>query len=331
MLRPVKTSKRMFPESTFGEIAPHAYSAVMALSWFGDRHPASYNIYRRLALFHSFVSDDPETFEYAVEIGVKTTYLDSELDLTVPLSEAASTNRYQSIVDFDKFPVPVPTSATNNESYLQGYREEANGPEIPGNNKCEEINYRNAFQLFVEWENSKNNVEEKLYDGICSYVFVRSLWNLSNISLLYRNDALSVAFYIAILESIIGEPAMCDGEVKCSKCGKLPFRHHGPTWRKHFIEKLNEFESGWGDKYADTIVALRNEMRHKFTHTARYDDVPQQLWNIYDHRYYRGKTPTENDIKEERRLFDRDKNVSILERTIRKGLFTRFLNYCLTK
>jgi len=311
-LRAVKPSDEMFKGFSLG--VPRNYPSIMALTWRGDRHPESYKVYRKLVFFHSFVSDDPETFEYSVERAIKEPYQDSEFTYIDDPTDG---------IDFDRFPVPVPILPHDNQ-YSFTNKDADQQPEVPFDNDYQAIDYKKAFQHFSESEGSKEQLRRQLYNQICSYVFIRGLWDISNIGLLYKNEDLSATFFIAILESVFGEPDKCDGELKCTKCGKIVSGHNNMTWREYLNIKLNDLESGWGDVYVDAIIDIR-EGRHRFAHTASYMDILQELWNIHDKEYYYGERLSESDLKKEESLFtDRDK-LDILERTVRKGLARKLL------
>lgn len=324
----------------FSDGMPHGYTAVMALPYYGydtydDTYKMSYNIHRDLATFHSFVADDPETFVYAVERGIKETYSVSELSFTdspnvvlgneresiltakegyfgfpakehsssVGISEKAI--HYGNKVEFDRFPMVVPN------------------PEDEYEFEYSEINYGNGFRLFTEAKESEDEVKRKLYNQICLYVFVRGLWDIGNVRLLYCNLDLTVAIYIAILESIIGEPPKCDEKFKCSKCGKPVPDHYSVTWKEYLTRKLKEFGHGW-EQCAETIVNLRSR-RHLFSHKAHYLDALQELWRIRDQRDMQGKVFSAVDVEQEEKLHHLMDKVDVLKRGVRKALGESFL------
>jgi len=307
ILEAVQPLRKMFKGFSFG--IPHHYSAVMALKWQGDRHPDSYNTYRNLAVFHSFVSDDPETYQYAAERAIKETCPASELNPVCGSFEG---------LDFNRFQMPIPI--LSNEELLDS--EEYS--DIPFDNGYREINYRDAFQFFSELENSEDKNRSQLHNMIYSYVFIRGIWDVSNISLLYHNDDLSATFYLALLESIVGEPPKCDQEFTCIPCNKKLQPHYKIQWREHITLKLNNIETGWGDRYANSIISLRDN-RNRFAHGASYKDVSQEMWKIYDKKHYFGKELEEVDMVKEKELSALKDNVEILERTVRKGLVELFL------
>jgi len=327
VLRAVKSSEEMFEGIDNGNMVS-VYPEVMALSFKDSIFPASYNTYRNLAIFHSFVSDQKDAFWYAVEYAVKKTYVDSELlpvgnSSRKPRRTVRAMNRLDS-VDFDRFPMPLPTIASDDQEDLEG-PDDTIAAEAPFANERREISYRNAFALFTELgEIGDEDEGNYLYDQICSYIFILSIWDIKNVRLLYANEDVSATFYIAILESILGEPDICCKKFSCEVCGRKLQDHHRQTWRDHLTEKLNLLESGWGDRYMDAIMKLRDR-RHKFSHEATYFDMMQQLWNIYDKKYYYGRTFAQSDLEKEERLHLRSESLEILERTVRRCLVQSFI------
>ena len=248
ILAPVKPLQKMFTGFSFG--IPHNYDSVIALQWQGDKFPESFNIYRNLAVFHSFVSDDPETFQYTTERAIKEVLPGSELDAPEGSIKA---------LDYDRFIMPIPILSngdmTDSEEYV----------EPPFENGSREICYRDTFEFFSRLENSENENRVTLHNMIYSYVFIRGIWDIGNIALIYKNEDLSVLMYMAILENIVIKP--------------------GRNWREQLISKLNEWEYGWGDKYVCSIETLRPN-RNRFAHGASYWDVSKKMRDIYDNKYY---------------------------------------------
>ena len=109
-LRAVKPLDQMFKGFSLG--MPHNYSSIMALTWHGDRHPESYNVYRKLVLFHSFVSDDPETFEYSADQAIKKIYKGSEL---------STVDNPPRGIDFNRFAIPIPTLSADEQSSISNH------------------------------------------------------------------------------------------------------------------------------------------------------------------------------------------------------------------
>lgn len=278
----------MFEGFSFG--VPHHYKAVVALKWQGDKHPQSYNFYRNLAVFHSFVSDDPETFQYATERAIKEVLSFSQLRNPVGSFET---------VDYDRFEVPTPKLSTDSVGYSQ------EDIDVPLENDFRTINYHDAFEFFGGLEHSDVHGRVKLHNMMFSYVFMRGLWDISNIGLMYKNEDLSVLTYMAILQQIASIRS-------------------GSSWRNPLVNKLNEWESGWGDKYADSILSLKPN-RNRFAHGASYEDVSQKMWELYDKIYYSRQDFDNADKDKETELSALKDKVEILERTVRKGLVRLFM------
>ena len=75
-LRPVLPKDHMYDNGI-----PHRYQSVIALTIGEDKVlPEAYNTARNLVVFHSFMADDEEVFQYAAESGIKQSYQDQELE-----------------------------------------------------------------------------------------------------------------------------------------------------------------------------------------------------------------------------------------------------------
>ena len=307
-------------EHMYDNSIPHNYPAVMALTTGEDKMlPEAYNISRNLAVFHSFMSDDEEVFQYATERGIKQSYQDRELEFMESCPGGA---------DFGHFPLLIPKLTKNDEQIPQDY-EDVTGLKhpYPWEDSFRSVNYRDLFQKFCEFETSADKAAVQLRGQMYSYVFIRSIWDISNVRLLYKNENMSAMFYAAILENIIGEPQFCETDLNCPKCLKKINRHYAESWKEHLTDELNALEAGWGNAYVDPIMSSRSR-RHLFAHGAAYSDLMQERWKIYDKRTYYGKDITEEDMKKENEMANEENNLNILERTVRKLLTTRFLNRC---
>jgi hypothetical protein len=279
----------MFEGFSFG--VPHNYKAIVALKWQGDKHPQSYNFFRNLAVFHSFVSDDPETFQFTTERAIKE---------VIPFSQLGNPVESFDAIDYDRFEVPIPRLSADSTGC---------SPEdidVPFENDTKSICYRDAFHFFGGLEHSATQGRVKLHNMIFSYVFIRGLWDISNIALMYNNEDLSVLTYMAILQ-------------QTASIGSFS------SWRNPLIAKLNEWESGWGNKYADIILSLKPN-RNRFAHGASYEDVSQKMWELYDKIYYSRKDFDEADKSKEAELSALRDKVEVLERTVRKGLVRLFVS-----
>ena len=68
VIRAVVPQKKLFKGFSSG--LP-SHSAILGLGWKGEKFPESYFTYRDLIIFHSFVSDDTNAFEFATELAIK--------------------------------------------------------------------------------------------------------------------------------------------------------------------------------------------------------------------------------------------------------------------
>lgn len=313
-IQPVLPLERMYDYGI-----PHGYKSVMALTIGEDKMiPEAYNISRNLAVFHSFMADDEEVFQYAAEKGIKESYQNSELTF---ISNPTG-------IDFDRFPLAVPKLSKDEELIPRNYQEVLGLEQpYPYEDSFRSVNYRDLFKDFCGFESCLDESVVQLRGQIYSYVFIRSIWDVSNLGLLYRNINMSAMFYIAILENIIGEPLWCETDLSCPTCQRKIERHYAESWREHLMNELNGLEEGWGNKYINPIMNSRSK-RHLFAHGATYSDLTQELWKICDKRYYYSESITEEDMKKEKHLSNEENNLNILERTVRKALITRFLNVC---
>lgn len=288
-LTAVRPMPRMFDGFSFG--VPHHYKAIAALKWQGEKHPQSYNLYRNVTVFHSFLSDDPETFQYTTERAIKK---------VLPFSQLSNPVGSFKAVDYDKFDVPFPRLSADSAGL---------SPEdidVPFENDSKAICYRHAFEFFCGLEHSEDQGHVRLHNMIFSYVFIGGLWDISNIGLMYNNVDLSVLTYMAILQQI-------------ASIGSFS------RWRNPLTVRLNEWESGWGDKYADIILSLKPN-RNRFAHGASYEDVSQKMWALYDKTCYDRQDFSDADKEKEAELSDLKDKVEVLERTVRKGLVRQFIS-----
>ena len=278
-LRPVKTSRKMF--EGYGHIIPHHLPAVMTLDHFTVE---SDTIWKKLVMFHSFVCDDPETYDYS-ERSWKRDYEESELhfvhnrnyffetiDVGNKPHQKTLRRKRVNAIDFDHFLIKV--YPTTRETLEEEPNSSGNEPhtlsealisakEVTPEYEAE-LKYQAAFQLFCDLK----NLDKKLYDQICLYVFAGNLREFSEV---YHNDNAPIAFYISILESQAGDPPTCHELLHCEKCGR-DILNHGTPIEEHFI-----------GKYGTSFKDLR-KIRHKFFHQGEYSSVLEELWNIYDQR-----------------------------------------------
>ncbi|MHB8104133.1 MAG: hypothetical protein ACYDG5_01145 [Dehalococcoidales bacterium] len=324
-LRPVKTSKRMF--EVYG--SPLDRPAVMTLNHLGAPSDA---IWKNLVMFHSFLCDDPETYDYS-ERYWKKVYEESELNFVRNQSYfyettnlGNETNRRMSkrerinAIDFDHFSIKVyPTTkeTLDRESILPtNERLTLNEALISTKDVTPEyeaqIKYKEAFQLFC----SLTKLDKKLYNQMCLYVFAG---NLKKINEVYRNDNAPVAFYLSILESQAGAPPTCFELLHCNICGR-DIKNHGTSIEEHFMKK-----------YGDSFKNLR-KIRHKFFHEGEYSSILEQLWNIYDQRQDTSITITHPELTQdldqnEKSLDDFENEVERLKKITRRTLIESFMHH----
>lgn len=201
---------------------PHAF---MALRHFGE---AGFDLYRDLVIFHSFIADNPDTYVYAAT--TPHAQIDN-LHLSQPEERSGLHPPYRHTINFDMFSVLVVT-----------------GDDI----KEEKICYRDAFHFFTNLKLDKDT--KKLYDLICLWVFARGY---PSIDMVYSNENLPTAFYVVILESLIGQPPRCDDVLHCDKCGR-DLHHDAVSRAQHFI-------SHYGHRLRKAV-----KIRHQTLHEGRY-------------------------------------------------------------
>lgn len=326
-LRPVKTSKRMF--EGYGSIIPHHRPAVMTLNHLGT---PSDTIWKDLVMFHSFLCDDPETYDYS-ERSWKRVYGESELNFvrhqgyfyeTIDLGNERhrreSRRKRINAIDFDHFPIKVyPTTketfdresiSPTNEKLTLG--EALSSAEELAPEYEAEVKYKEAFQLFCNLK----SLDKKLYNQMRLYVFAGNLREFSEV---YRNDNAPIAFYISILESQAGDPPTCLEPLHCNICGR-DIKTHGTSIEKHFIKK-----------YGASFKNLR-KIRHRFFHQGEYSSISEDLWDIYDQRQDTNITANHPGLaqeldKKEETLDDFENEVERLQKIARKTLLESFMRH----
>lgn len=213
------------------------YNALMSFPHIDNN---SFYTYQDLVIFHSFISGNPNTYEFA-ENAAETSYMNSKLTF---IDIASNTDLGKiTTLDFDHFPLTTELDTTKP--------------------KVQYINYKEAFNLFSKLKS--NNKTKKLYNLICLYVFARSLEYITKI---YSNTYIAISFYITILESIIGKPPTCNKTLECPTCGALIPNHLEVSLTQHFI-----------NHYGKRLNNLRN-IRHKTFHTGEYSDFWQSFTSV---------------------------------------------------
>jgi hypothetical protein len=313
----------MWEGFTIGSLAPHNYNAVIAFPYIDG---LSYNVYRDLIMFHSFARDDPETYVYGeYAFAFDKAFEDSEL--RIQNSKSAQK------IDFDHFPM---TTVSDSETFDEECEEFDEATKLKTLSECErsakwipepseEINYKKAFRLFTELKANK----KKLYHQICLYVYLNSFHNAVQ---LYCNDHMRVAFYIAILESLIGKPAKCRNKLPhCKICNRKDIDHYKETLEQRFWTKCKERFEG--------LDELR-EIRHKVFHEGHYLDILDPLYEIYYRRQIRRKIlekcstdeekvlvykQEEESIEDENQWDEHERQIEKLRLVVRRGLIDKFL------
>lgn len=313
-LRPIKTNKKMF--ASYGNIIPHQYSKVMALNHLGV---ISHSIWKDLVMFHSFLCDDPETYDYSEHNAKFSTQIITISEPDTISNRKTKKRKIYGAGDFNHFPIEV--YATSGELFksqsdlpikmnISLAEAEIESTEIEPEYK-QEVNYRKAFELF----RNLRTTDYKLYNQICLYVFAG---NLKEYSEIYDNDYTSIAFYISILESQAGDPPVCKNPIQCDVCGREVL-NHGTSIEKHFISK-----------FGDDFNKLRG-IRHKFFHGGAYFSILENMYDIYDNRQIRKTNPeakvTQDLDQTEHELFDLKDEIEQLQKIARKTLIISFMSH----
>lgn len=312
ILRAVKASDEMF--KGFSIAIPHGYFAIMSVAYLNN---GSYDVWRDIIMFHSFICDDPETYDYSERM-IQKWWGDSELEfiretrLGRENTVSRDNRRYKRWrgIDFDRFPIivyptakesldapPTTQANANIEKHGMTFKEIEAEYEVL-------LSYRDAFKSFRSLKSS----DKKLFDQMRLYVFAKSLRKFSEV---YRNDHCSVALYISILESLAGRPENCTEQPKCSECGKTLSHVHGSI-DKHLVEI-----------YGKGFKSLR-KIRHKFFHESDYRDIVDMLYEGYDEK---GENPDKyKEAIDEASDFEDE--IEWLEKITRKSLLEAFMNRC---
>ncbi|MDD5510363.1 MAG: hypothetical protein PHI12_06120 [Dehalococcoidales bacterium] len=258
-------------------------------------------------MFHSFVCDDPETYEFGERAWTKT-IVNTKLEF-ICSPEYFHRNAIPA-VDFDKFPITVyPTSKETSEEPLTVEQERRLretgmcwGQIAPEFSRV--VNYKKAFRLFRALRSKKTS----LFNQICLYVFSASIAEFRE---LYRNDHGTIAFLMAILEALAGAPPVCKSVAKCDECGrKIP---HGTSIENHLL-----------NKYGASFMHLR-KIRHKFFHQGDYFNIADVLFDIYDRRRIGGKSLEAGLRTEEKIISDLTDEIELLQKVVRRSLLEAFL------
>jgi hypothetical protein len=101
-LRPINTNKKMF--ASYGNIIPHQYSKVMALNHLGV---LSHSIWKDLVMFHSFLCDDPETYDYSEHNAKFSTQIITISEPDTISNRKTKKRKIYGAGDFDNFPLEI--------------------------------------------------------------------------------------------------------------------------------------------------------------------------------------------------------------------------------
>jgi len=314
ILRAVKAEGDMF--RGFSDGVPHSYGAVMALCNLGV---PTYYAYRDLVIFHAFVTDDNETYEFG-EVAQEKCQDDSNLTFMERYNSTLSgpwhPDRINEI-DFDQFPFIIYWSTTDIIPSTpeppftpeQIHTLQTTGVLITNRNPEKRlINYKRAFSLFRELKSSQDHVEKKLYNQMCLYVFAKSIKESRE---LYHNESAVIAFFMAILQSIAGDPPNCKEVSKCDRCGRKS-THHSISREAHM---LNRFGHGFAEQI---------KIRGAFFHDGEFVDYTDAMFEVHDKIYLDGER-TEETIGRSNELHELKEQIRKLGITVRKNLCEVFL------
>jgi len=324
LLSPIRPSSQTFED--WGDDLSDVYEVSMALSYIGR---SSARVYRDLVMFHSFICDKSDIYElaekyqYLIQENSKLSFIDDPdyfyQKWGFNLGPIRGFKRFDG-VDFDHFPfvvfpssqdilpsVPLPPLTLEQEKTLRETGFLVTSPDT----RWEDINYRNAFALFSRLKSNKEASDERLYNQICLYVFAKSIEEHREI---YHNDMAVIAFYIAILHSIAGDPPSCGGKAKCIECGKaINCPHYTITREQHLMDTL-----GYG-------FTGQTKIRNAFFHGGEFIDYSDAMFEIHDRLYIHGDR-SEEALMEEKEIFELKEEVDKLGNTARKWLAERFIS-----
>lgn len=210
--------------------------------------PDSYQHINDLVLFHTFVTNNSQTYHYA-ENSNKLSFEDDELefgDNKNLIGEGGSAK----IVDFKKFPLLMSCNRIPESQLIFEY-----------------VDYKTSFEKFLELKTKKIKGltgKYNLYDLISLYEFAR---NFEITHRLYRNTNLPLSFYITILESLIGKPEGCKIKLHCEDCG-ADVPHSKVSLEKHFEKYFKQFKSF-------------RSIRHKTFHSGSSFDFGKYFSDLY--------------------------------------------------
>jgi len=317
-LRPIRPTREMVDDGLC-----NVHTQRMALPFIDV---SSYNVYRDLVMFHSFVGDDPETYRYAehLEHQCSSPFLEAGLDYIDDLATSEAAHPYGGPVrcaatDFDHYPTvifrdpqDVATRTGGNEKapavperwspWFRGmqYRQD-------DQTAYAHIDYAAALRLYRSLRRTDPNLRAAI--DLC--VFAGSLWDLVQV---YRNDLMTAALYVAALESVMHAPKHCSGRARCATCGE------------EVTHRIESMERSFLDEYGDWFREPRRS-RHRFIHRVAQLDVPDALHEIYDKYESTRASMTESDRTKEDKLWGLRDEMEKLGVVTRKRLLELFLSH----
>jgi len=227
------------PKSALEEVPFRLNVYGMALSKVDDR---SLVVYKDLVVFHSFISNSLIHDANTIKSSDSITYGYAETSNRILVDDSALSFIPESIkgdaaTDFDQFPVVTNVDEGMNPTIVS-------------------IEYSRAFWAFTKLKSTKKN--KKLYNQIQLWEFAR---NFNHLHRIYSNDNFPPAFYVAILDSILGRPEQCTAVLECKECGRAINTHDKKdSWTSRF---LNEY----GNQFKEYL-----ENRNKAFHDGAYLD-----------------------------------------------------------
>ncbi len=238
------------PYHSFEEISKGTLSVLNGQIWeYSLIISDSYQYTSDLVVFHSFITDNYQTYHYA-ENANKLLFEDDDLKFIDDRNLIKEGVGMKKVVDFNEFPLLM------------------NCNRIPYSDmEYEYIDYKTCFDRFRELKGKRiKGISGKydLYDLICLYAFARSFEITHR---MYRNAHLPLSFYITILESLIGKPESCNAKLHCDDCGtELP---------SHFKTSLEQRFKRYFEQFKDF-----RKIRHKTFHGGSFFDFGGYLSDL---------------------------------------------------
>lgn len=204
----------------------------------------SFKNLKELVFFHSFVTNNIQTYHYA-ENSSKLFFDEDDLLFPSEIDKDTKTNELVYFVDFNKFPLLLSCNRIPTDDM-----------------KYSAIDYSLLFESFVELKKDRVSGVSgtyNLYEMILLYEFAKSFEVTHR---LYNNANLPLSFYITILESLIGKPDSCSESLTCKDCGAEIQQHFKTSLEKHFKKYFQQFKGF-------------REIRHKTFHGGCYFDFDE--------------------------------------------------------